>query len=131
MNIRKKIYIFDDNVAIHALIEKALGGVYDLIRQTSPDNIEKLLELGMPDLIIMDILMPGVVHDGATATVWLKSNPKYKDIPVIIITSIAQGTLVDTGFIKEKTKADAVMFKPIDAAELRQNITDLLKRNRI
>lgn len=45
----------------------------------------KLVETAQPDLIMMDVMMPGI--DGFEACQRLKANPSFKDIPVIFVTA--------------------------------------------
>ena len=59
-----------------------------------------------PDVIIMDLAMPNM--SGVTATRWLKSNPRTRSIPVVILTgypydAIEQGAL-EAGAVKLLTK---------------------------
>jgi CheY-like chemotaxis protein len=102
-----------------------LGSSYDFSHYTTPDGIEGIIEAEKPDVVIMDILMPGVEHDGATATLAIKENNKFKNMPVIILTSIATGTTVTAGVLKQKTKADKVFLKPFDYDDFRSTVTEL------
>ena len=76
-----------------------------------------------PDLILMDIQLPGM--DGLAATALLKRNPATAAIPVIALTAMA---MKDD---KEKTRAagcDAYIAKPLRYRELYEAIDDLLAR---
>ena len=76
-----------------------------------------------PDLILMDIQLPGM--DGLAATVLLKKDPATASIPVIALTAMAQQS------DKEKTRAagcDAHITKPLRHKELLAAIDELLAR---
>ena len=76
-----------------------------------------------PDLILMDIQLPGM--DGLAATVLLKKDPATASIPVIALTAMALQA------DKEKTRAagcDAHITKPLRHKELLAAIDELLAR---
>jgi two-component system cell cycle response regulator DivK len=76
-----------------------------------------------PDLILMDIQLPGM--DGLAATALLKGDPATASIPVIALTAMAMKA------DREKTKAagcDAYIAKPLRYKELLAAIDDLLAR---
>jgi CheY-like chemotaxis protein len=60
-----------------------------------------------PDLILMDVSMPGL--DGCSATRVLKSDPRSKHIPVIAVTCLDPAGLAD---LAPQTLFDAVVHKP-------------------
>lgn len=82
-----KILIVDDEPEILRLldIELASEGYIVLKAQSGQEAIMKA-QNSLPDLIIMDIMMPDM--DGAQAIRTLKSSPKTKEIPVIFLTAI-------------------------------------------
>jgi two-component system cell cycle response regulator DivK len=74
-----------------------------------------------PDLILMDIQLPGI--DGYEATRQIKTNPGLKDIPVIVVTSYAL-----SGDDKKAFEAgcDAYIAKPFSPRELLFRIKEFL-----
>lgn len=81
------------------------------------------LKTGMPELIVLDIMMPG--DDGITILKKLRSNPSTKDIPIIMAT--AKGTEMDmiTGL---DTGADDYLVKPFGIMALVSRIKAVLRR---
>ena len=81
------------------------------------------LKTGMPELIVLDIMMPG--DDGITILKKLRSNPSTKDIPIIMAT--AKGTEMDmiTGL---DTGADDYLVKPFGIMTLVSRIKAVLRR---
>jgi len=77
-----------------------------------------------PDLIVMDLNLPGV--DGWEATRRLKNQPETKDIPIIVLTADPKGKS------REKALAagcDEFELKPIDFEGLVGKIQSLLSRS--
>lgn len=72
-NIRRKIFIVDDNVGSLTMTKSQLKSRYELI-----ENV-------MPDLILLDIRMPDM--DGYEIIKKLKSNRRFAEVPVIFVTS--------------------------------------------
>lgn len=74
-----------------------------------------------PDLVLMDIVMPGL--NGFQATRQLSRSPETKDIPVIIVTTKDQDTDRVWG---ERQGAKGYLTKPVDEAVLMEAINGLL-----
>ena len=62
-----------------------------------------------PDLILLDILMPGL--DGTEASVQLKSDPVTQKIPIIFLTSLIQGGDGDTSVMAKATDINVLVSK--------------------
>src|SRR5208283_3397979 len=76
----------------------------------------------LPDLILLDIMMPGM--DGPTTFSRLKENADTADIPVIFMTAKVQTQELE-GYIK--LGAAGVITKPIDPMLLPEQITGILE----
>jgi len=83
------ILIVDDNPANLSMIVESLGkyGFEVLIARSGESGLERA-QFVRPDLILLDILMPGM--DGFETCRLLKSNAITKDIPVIFMTALAE-----------------------------------------
>ena len=81
----KQIMIVDDSPTDVHLLQKILekNGYQTLIAGNGSEGIE-VARLMRPDLILMDVVMPGL--NGFQATRELASNPETSSIPVIIVT---------------------------------------------
>ena len=84
----KRILLIEDNAVNRRLAQFLLKSQgYEVWEVTSaPEAFESLKER-QPDLILMDIQLPGM--DGLAATRQLKANPVTCDIPVLAVTSYA------------------------------------------
>ena len=119
----KKIFIVDDHRIIRMLVRLTLGDDNFQITECS-DTLEvlKLLKDGLPDLIILDIMMPGKI-DGYTLCENLKKNDLFQNIKIILLT--ARGSIDD---IEEgsRVKADAYITKPFSPLKLIYQVNKLL-----
>lgn len=110
----KRILIADDDPVILRLIQVNLElEGYEVI--TAANGIEAVKEATaqIPDLVILDIMMPRL--DGYQACEQLKANDATKDIPVVFLSAKAQQGDIEKG----KTYGVAeYLTKPFDPSEL-------------
>ena len=85
----KKILIVDDEKDALFILEKELAARgYSIIVADNGNDALNLAKSEHPDLIILDIWMPGM--DGPEVAAKLGEDPKTKDIPVIFLTCLFQ-----------------------------------------
>jgi twitching motility two-component system response regulator PilH len=105
-NMTMKILIVDDSNSQRKHLKSLLQEHEIFEAENGLDALESAND-NLPDLIIMDIIMPGI--DGFSALKMLKSNPKTKDITVIMTSD------KETTFDKYRAKqleASEVLSKP-------------------
>ncbi|MCL2620362.1 MAG: response regulator [Defluviitaleaceae bacterium] len=84
MNDKKKILLIDDTETFLFLLNDILKGCYEtLIAKDGEDGLETA-EFARPDLIMLDIVMPGM--SGFDVLAKLKANDELKHIPVILVS---------------------------------------------
>jgi len=84
---KKKILVVDDEKKIRDLLQLRLSAAgYDVIEAKDGEEGVQQAKACLPDLILMDVMMPKM--DGAEATRCLEEDPATKDIPLIFLTSI-------------------------------------------
>lgn len=84
----EKILLIEDNAVNRDLTQFLLGSQgYKVREATSAEEAFEILKTERPDLIVMDVQLPGM--DGLEATRKLKENPPTRDIPVVAVTSYA------------------------------------------
>ena len=91
----------------------------------SAENGEEAIEIvkaEKPDLIIMDIMMPGGM-DGLEATRILKNDPQTKDSKIIILTAKGQQADREKGF---EAGADDYFIKPFSPLELIKKVEEVI-----
>jgi len=84
-NKKPKIMLVDDNKVNLAIGRNVLSEYYDVFALSSADKLFEFLKNVIPDLILLDIDMPGM--DGYETLTILKADKKYADIPVIFVTA--------------------------------------------
>ena len=92
----KTIFMVDDSDTSLQIAKKALEHQYRVLTMLSGLKMFSLLEKITPDLIILDIQMPGI--DGFETLQMLKSKPLYADIPVMFLTSYSDDDIEAKGF---------------------------------
>src|SRR5262249_22519842 len=85
MTIPATVLVIDDDPASIAAIGQALADLADVIFATSGDEGIERARLESPDLVLLDVLMPGL--DGIEVCARLKRDPRTRDIPVVFISA--------------------------------------------
>jgi DNA-binding response OmpR family regulator len=123
MNLKKKILIIDDDVKLNQLLKEYLGRFgFEVEAQTHPDEALKALGKIKPDLIILDIMLPG--KDGFETC---KEIRKEHSLPIIMLT--ARGEVTDR-IVGLELGADDYLPKPFEPRELVARIQTVLRRGR-
>ena len=110
----KKILIVDDEKDILMILEKRLvKSGYTVFQAENGQEAIVLAKTHKPDLIVLDVVMPGI--DGGEVADTLKADPQTKDIPIIFLTC-----LVTQGEEEERRIISGRYFvsKPYDPDEL-------------
>jgi len=119
---QKKILIVDDEPAIVHSLEKHLSkSNYDLISASDGVQALELAKNGHPDLIILDLMLPKM--DGYKVCGLLKSDKRYKDIPIIFCSGRAGQEDKD---LSKEVGGDAYLTKPLDINLLDDEIDKLI-----
>jgi two-component system cell cycle response regulator DivK len=86
--MNKRILVVEDQPDNRRILRDLLGNAgYELIEAETGEEALTALEAQRPDLILMDIQLPGM--DGYEATRRIRLNPELKLIPIIAVTSYA------------------------------------------
>jgi putative two-component system response regulator len=93
---RKKVVLVDDNPVNLKLARNTLMEQYDVFTIPSADKLFQLLDRIVPDLILLDVLMP--LMNGYEVINALKADPRTANIPVIFLTSKADAISELEGF---------------------------------
>ena len=93
---RPRILIVDDERININILNALLKTDYKLMVATNGEQAIKAAITGQPDLILLDILMPGM--DGHQVCRKLKSNPATRTIPIIFITAMGDAENETMGF---------------------------------
>jgi CheY-like chemotaxis protein len=118
-----KILIVDDEPFVHDFVKDALSDKNNIEIKSVYDGFLAGININeyLPDLIILDLLLPGV--DGFKVCTEIKKSPKFKNIKILAVTGY------DSPEYKEKilsAGADDYLPKPIDLKIFREKVNQLL-----
>lgn len=122
---KKKIMVVDDDPDMIYTVTQGLeylAGNYEFLEAGSGLDCIKLLEKGeKPDLILLDIMMPGM--DGWEVATKLKANPSWKKIPLVFLTAKTDNMSKGMGSLA----SEAYICKPFDIPELKKRIDKIIE----
>jgi PleD family two-component response regulator len=122
----EQILIVDDMPGNIKILGEILKDKYKIIVASNGKAATQLASEKMPDLILMDVMMPEM--DGFTACQIIKSDPKTAEIPIIFITSLSDTSDIVTGF---ETGGVDYIVKPFNAKEVQVRINTHLHLKRL
>ncbi len=96
MGNKKTILLVEDDIFVSDIYQTKLGqeGFKVLVAENGMEAVKKLKE-SIPDLILLDIVMPYM--DGMDVLRKLKEKKEWKDIPVMLLTNLSDKEKVDEG----------------------------------
>ncbi len=120
---KQTIMIIDDDTSMLWFITEIFTGKYNVIPVNDPKEVIPLLEKQLPDLIISDIMMPGL--DGISLAVQIKGDRLRNHIPLILLS--AKNTPEDQ--VKGiESGAEAYITKPFSVRYLEKVTERLIRR---
>ncbi len=118
-----RLLIVDDEAHDRQLMEVMLAPEgFTLQSAAGGDEALALIASAPPDLILLDVLMPGT--DGCQVAEWVKGNPATKNIPIIMISADVDRRARMLGL---GAGAEDYLSKPVDRAELCVRVRNLLR----
>lgn len=118
----KCILLIEDQEDNRRIVRDLLTSVgYELIEALTGEDGVVLAERHRPDLILMDVLLPGL--NGYEATRLIKAKPDLQRIPIIAVTSYA---LSGDDIMALEAGCDAYIAKPFSPRELLAKIREFL-----
>ena len=127
----KILIIDDDSDYVSAL--KTMLEAHSYSVTWAPDSAAgmEMIESDLPDIIILDIMM-STMGEGLHLAYRLKSDPEYAEIPIIMLTGIAQrtGLKFDPSDDAEFIPVEDYMEKSTSPDDLCTHIARILKRQR-
>lgn len=124
---KKRILVVDDDPdfadSIRSIVEN--GGYQVEVAYNGKEALERLGDF-QPDLILLDVMMP-VMH-GHTFREELKKTPEFRDVPIILLTSVAEHITSSRYMQYDMLASDAEDYlqKPVKPKVLLQAIEDNL-----
>ncbi len=121
-----KILIVDDDpdfVETTRIVLEQEG--HETVSAGSGDEALQAIRRAKPDLVVLDVIMSSIL-DGLNVTQQLQDDPEHKDIPIIMVTSIANTDYAALFPTDEYVHIDAFMTKPIVPDQLLSQVRKLL-----
>lgn len=133
-NTKQKVLIVDDEPANLRVLKRILGDLYRLSFAKSGEEALRLVERDLPDLILLDVMMPGMT--GFEVCKSLKDNRQTKAIPVMFVTALNDEVDEAKGF---EVGAVDYITKPVSPAVVKARVrthlslvqADELRRTRL
>jgi len=121
--LRKRILVVDDNTSNLRLFELLLRTQYAVETVTSAEDALDAIGRCLPDLILMDVQLPGM--DGITLTRRLRQDGAFDGVPIVALTAYAM--------VEDRNRALAAgcvgfISKPIDTRTFSATIEEHLLR---
>ncbi|TSD77048.1 EAL domain-containing protein [Pseudomonas sp. KBS0710] len=117
------LLIVDDEPQVRKLLETLLQHEgYQTLTASSGEEALLLVAQQPPDLILLDIMMPGM--DGYDVASQLKGNAATANIPIIMLTALSESEARISGL---ETGAEEFLSKPVEHIELWLRVRNLLR----
>ena len=116
------ILCIDDNPEVLKLMKMLLSDEFDLELMTSAEQGLRFVRDKAPDLVLCDVMMPGM--DGHAFAKTIKADEATRHIPIILVTARSGAEMLAEGI---KAGADDYISKPFDSTELKARIRGLLR----
>ena len=118
------ILVVEDEEAISELIAvNLMHAGHKIYRAINTTQAERLIDHELPDLILLDLMLPGI--HGLDVCRILKTDPTTKNIPIIMLTALGQEENIIKGL---ETGADDYITKPFSLQVLNARIKSVLRR---
>ncbi len=121
--MKKRVLIIEDEREISLILKMRLENAgYEVLQAFDGEDGLESAKTEAPDLILLDLILPKI--GGLQILEELKNDEKFKKIPIILVTGLAQ-ELDEVRY--GALKADGYFLKPFDTMELMTAIADFIK----
>ncbi len=120
----KKILIVDDQIEVRELVQVTLEiGEYQILTAENGQEAVEVAQTEHPDIILMDIMMPGSEIDGLEACRRLKANPATAGITIVMLSAKGQEADLEAG---RRAGADDYFIKPFSPIALIEKVEEVI-----
>jgi CheY-like chemotaxis protein len=122
--MKKTVLTVEDGDGIRRLIRMTLEYMgFRVLEANGGENGLAMAREHLPDLVLMDVRMPGV--SGLTACEVMRSDPQLRAIPVVMLSSADSENDIAAGLA---SGAKAYLVKPFQPLELIELVTRLIEQ---
>ncbi len=122
----KKILIVDDQLEVRELVQVTLEiGDYQILTAGNGLQAVEIARAEHPDIILLDIMMPGSDIDGLEACRLLKTDPITSDITIVMLSAKGQDNDIEIG---KNAGADDYFTKPFSPIALIEKVEEVMSR---
>ena len=121
--MRPRILVCDDEPVLRSLIRAALGDDYDVAEASDGDESLALVRELRPDLVILDMMMPG--RTGLDVLTEVRGDPELAQTKVLMLTARTQAADIE-GIMR--AGADRYVPKPFSPAQLVVAVDELVEQ---
>lgn len=121
---KPRLMVIEDDNGIREMLQVALALYYEIFAFANGDDIIGLLDVHEPDLLVLDINLPGT--DGFRLCEKIRSQARDRGLPILFMTVRRD----NASFLKSlESGGDSVITKPFEMKQLVDRIEYLLKRH--
>ncbi len=124
MSEQKKILIVDDSKENRLLLTMLLEDDYSIIEADSGEKCLSLIEEAIPDLLLLDVSMPGM--SGYQVCEKLRKKKNTQDLPIIFVSGMDNPEERLAGF---EAGGDEYVIKPVDGQDLLNKVQSHLQKH--
>jgi len=119
----KKIMIVDDEEDIRVTVGKIfeVSGYEVISAEDGKDCLNRLKDT-TPDIVILDIMMPGM--NGWDVAARIKENSKWSNIPIVFLTAKSDEMSIGIGGLA----SEDYIVKPFDVIKLKERVEEILNK---
>ena len=120
----KKILVIEDDKFLRELIsQKLLQEGYEVAEAVDGEKGLQALEKEKPDLVLLDLILPGI--DGFEVLAKMKGNSETANIPIVILSNLGQKDDIEKGL--KMGAVDYLIKAHFTPAEIIEKIREVLK----
>ncbi|UCG39601.1 MAG: diguanylate cyclase [bacterium] len=120
---RKRVMVVDDDLLNARMLSDMLPeNIYEVVEAYSGQQALEIAAASPPDVIFLDILMPGI--DGFEVTRRLKADPETAHIPIVMVTSLEN---IEDHVHGLHLGAEDVLVKPVNRLEVLSRVRSMVR----
>jgi CheY-like chemotaxis protein len=122
----KKILIVDDQLEVRELVQVTLEiGDYQILAAENGQQALEVAKAEQPDIILLDIMMPGSDVDGLEVCRRLKDDPEMADTTIVMLSAKGQESDIEAG---RQAGADDYFTKPFSPIALIEKVEEAMNK---